>query len=133
MLRRAGIAIATSQAIDCARAARAVGLSDRQRVKEALACLVVHDLRDRARFDAAFDAFFAQKEARTLWERLSAKGFDERQLEVLRQLLADVARAGADGDRLTALLGRGADLDRLLHLAGVTQALDSMTSELQAG
>jgi uncharacterized protein with von Willebrand factor type A (vWA) domain len=134
MLRRAGIRVATSQAIDCARALALVGFENKAQVREALACIVVHDARDRARFDTAFDAFFAPaREARTLWERLGARGFTAEELDVLRALLEDLSRAGADGARLGVLVTRGAELDRLLYLAGVSRSLDRMQSELQAG
>jgi uncharacterized protein with von Willebrand factor type A (vWA) domain len=130
-LRRSGFRIATSQAIDAARAVAEVGLEDRNAVKEALACVVVDRSRERARFDAVFDAFFSSEPRRTLWERLLASGFTETEIGALRELL-ESARAGADAG-LAPLLHRGAELDRLFYLAGVTRALDSMQSTLQAG
>jgi uncharacterized protein len=134
-LRRAGLAIATSQAIDVARAVAAVGFEDRWAVREAIACLVVHEARDRGRFDAAFDAFFGPRAARaTLWERLAAQGFAEDELAHLRELLSDMATQGMDGaGAFAALLDRGAELDRLLQLAGVVRTLDGMRTQLQAG
>ena len=59
MLRRSGFAIATSQAIDAVRAVRAVGFESRELVREAIAAVVVERVRDRARFDRVFDAYFA--------------------------------------------------------------------------
>ncbi len=134
-LRRAGIRVATSQVIDASRAVAAIGLSDKDALKDAIACIVVHERSERARFDATFDAFFAPtRERGTLWERLASRGFEESEIAYVRALLAEMAACGADGaGRLGALLDRGAELDRLLHLAGIVRTLDSMRSELQAG
>src|SRR4051812_19811117 len=93
MLRRSGFAIATSQAIDAVRAVRAVGLDSRERMRDALAAVIVDRARDRARFDAVFDAFYGRTGPRTLWERLAAQGFDEAELQRLREIL-DTFAAG---------------------------------------
>jgi uncharacterized protein with von Willebrand factor type A (vWA) domain len=135
-LRRAGVSIATSQAIDVARSVAHVGFGEREIVREAVACVVVHDVRDRRRFDAAFDAFFAANGAprATLWERLAAQGFVPEEIAHVRALLDELERTrGEGGTNLGALLDRGAELDRLLQLAGAVRTLDAMKSELQAG
>ena len=80
VLRRAGFAIATSQAIDAVRAVRAVGFESQALVRDAVASVVVKRARDRARFDDAFDGFFAREPRRTLWERLAADGFSDAEL-----------------------------------------------------
>src|SRR5205823_7366266 len=97
-LRREGFRIATSQAIDAVRAVRAVGIGEREAVREAIACVVVDRPGERRRFDAAFDAFFAgDRGARgDLWERLAAKGFMPEELAELRALLGAMANANAD-------------------------------------
>ena len=135
-LRREGFAIATSQSIDVLRAVRAVGLADPGALREAIGCIVVDRARERRRFDAAFNRFFAPDRAQrgTLWERLAARGFDDDELAELRTLLRQLEEA--DGDafvHLGTLLERGADLDRLLQLAGVSRALDAVQSPLQTG
>ncbi len=135
-LRREGFSIATAQAIDVLRAARAVGFAEKDSLREAVACVVVQRARDRARFDTVFDAFFSSSRSgrTTLWERLAARGFREDELGELRGLLGLFARS--DGEsfvRLGMLLERGAELDRLLQLAGVSRALDGVQSPLQAG
>lgn len=132
VLRREGLSIATSQAIDAVRAVRALGLDSREDVREALACVVVRRRRDRARFDRAFDGFFSRSPRRTLWERLATKGFSELELDVLREWLEGVAARDPEG-ALSTLLGRAADFDRLLSLAGTSRWLDEMQSPLQAG
>jgi uncharacterized protein len=132
VLRRAGFAVATSQAIDAVRAVRAVGFASREAVKDAVASVVVKRARERARFDDVFDAFFAREPRRTLWERLAAEGFDETELGALRELLDAFAAASPDG-ALGPLVHRGAELDRLLQLAGSAEMLAGMQSPLQAG
>jgi uncharacterized protein with von Willebrand factor type A (vWA) domain len=135
-LRREGFPIATSQAIDVVRAVAAVGFSDRLILREAIACVVVDRARDRPRFDTAFERFFAPERARrgTLWERLAGRGFNDDELAELRSLLSHlVAVEGDSFDRLGVLLERGAELDRLLQLAGVSRALETVQSPLQTG
>ena len=132
VLRRAGFAIATSQAIDAVRAVRAVGFDSRDVVRDAIASVVVKRARDRARFDDAFDGYFAREPRRTLWERLAADGFSDAELDVVRELLDAFAVASPES-ALGPLVHRGAELDRLLQLAGSAQMLDSMQSALQAG
>jgi uncharacterized protein with von Willebrand factor type A (vWA) domain len=135
-LRRGGLRIATSQAIDVVRAVSVTGFADREVVREAVACVVVQSARERRRFDALFDAFFAPgREARgTLWERLERRGFAASELEALRELLdAIAAQDGAGAQHLGALLEQGAELDRLLQLAGVSRSLDALQTQLQVG
>lgn len=132
MLRRDGFVVSTAQAIDVARAVRAVGLDSKETLREAVALLVVHRHRERARFDATFDAYFARRANRTLWERLEAQGFSELERETLREALDAYASASNEGNMI-ALVQRGAELDRLLRLAGASRLLEAMRSPLQAG
>lgn len=133
VLRREGLVIATSQAMDAVRAVEAVGFDSREDLREALAAVIVQGRRDRARFDRAFDGFFARSGRRhTLWERLEAMGFTERETRALRELLEQLS-ASSPGDALGTLLERGPELDRLLSIAGTSRLLDAMQSPLQAG
>jgi len=130
-LRRDGLAVSTAQAIDVGRAVRAVGVAHGDRVREAVAAIVVQRPRERRRFDAVFDAFFHGADVdggrgRTLWERLEDRGFAAAELDALRELFAQLAASGTDGMApLETLLDRGADLDRLLALADVTRQIDA--------
>lgn len=135
VLRRHGLRIATSQAIDAARAVALVGFGSRDTLRETLATVLVTHPRERPRFEAGFEAYFARDPGagRTLWERLATKGFAEPELETLRDLLAAFAEASAEGAELAALVGRGAELDRLLQLAGTARTLDGLQSPLQSG
>ena len=69
----------------------------------------------------------AMQAARTLWERLSAEGFTDEELDILRELLDALASASPDGS-LGPHVHRGAELDRLLQLAGSAQMLEGMQS-----
>src|ERR1700690_3681934 len=129
-LRREGFDISTAQAIDAARALLAVGLERRADVRDAVGAVVVQRARDRTRFDAGFDRFFAPDTARdrasSLWDRLAARGFDNDEIETLRALLAELAaRSTGDLAPLGTLLGRGAELDRALMLGGVLRHVDA--------
>lgn len=132
VLRRSGFAIATSQALDAVRAVRAVGFESRSAVRDAIAAVIVKRAGDRDRFDAVFDAFFADSSRLTLWERLAEGGFSPLELDALRELLDSLAVSSPDS-ALGPLVHRGAELDCLLQLAGSAQALDGMQSSLQAG
>lgn len=130
-LRRDGIVIAPSQAIDAARAAAEIGFDDRELFREAIACVVVTSRRDRARFDAAFDAYFSETDAhvRDFWGRLRGEGFDDAELSALRGLL----EAMADNGALQALLGEPSDFSHLLATAEVRRHLDALTNPRQTG
>ncbi len=135
-MRRGGLRIAPSQAIDVARAIEAVGLEDARGVRDAVAAVVVDRQAHRRRFDLLWDRFFdAESGPRlSLWERLEALGFRPNELDELRGLLARMAASNGDAAaHLGALLSRGAELDRLLHLAGVARSLDSVQNPLQIG
>jgi len=135
-LRRGGFRIATSQAIDALRAVDAVGISNAFAVREAIAAVVVDRAADRPRYNEVFDSFFARDAGarRTLWERLEDLGFAPAELDALRDLLDRAAASEADGaQHLGALLERGAELDRLLHLAGIARALEAVESTMQVG
>jgi uncharacterized protein with von Willebrand factor type A (vWA) domain len=127
VLRREGFEVSTAQAIDAVRAVLAVGLERRSHVRDALAAIVVQHARDRDRFDSAFDQFFAvdaaPERARTLWERLSSRGFDDDELDVLRRLLARLAASGDES--LATLVNRGAELDAALARWGAGREVDA--------
>lgn len=137
-LRREGFAISTAQAIDVTRVCALVGFGDRATLRDAIAAVVVDRAADRARYEASFDRFFTPGAAHVgdLFARLRDRGFSDRELSALRDLLEAAAeRSGATGDALAfrALAGAEGELDQLLRTAGVARALGPMTSALQAG
>lgn len=125
VLRRDGVVVSTSQAIDAVRALRAVGLGSRATMREALAAVIVTSQKERARFDAAFDAFFTGAPRATLWERLAAAGFATSELDVLRELTEALAQASPEGGALVRLTSGGAEVHRLLQLAGAARGVPS--------
>ncbi len=125
-LRREGFSISTAQAIDAVRAVSAVGLEHRNRMGDALAAIVVHRQAERSRFDASFHAFFGSSSARDLWGRLAAHGVTDEEIEALRAMLSELASSTPDGlAPLGALLEGGAEMDRVLSLAGVARGIDA--------
>ncbi len=133
-LRRAGLAFATPQALDVARVVARLGFDDRAVLREAIAVVVVGQRRDRAAFDAAFDAFFATdlRLAGDLYDRILARGFDPADVALLRELIEASAYEGA-GPSLGGLVGGASELDYLLATAGARRALAPMTHALQTG
>jgi uncharacterized protein with von Willebrand factor type A (vWA) domain len=131
VLRREGFIVSTAQAIDVARAVQAVGLEHGDRVREAVAAVVVDRASDRARFESVFGAFFfdANTARGSLWERLESRGFAPSEVAVLRGLLDELDRAsGYDSGGvglLRGLLDHGADLDRMLALAETSRRVDA--------
>ena len=110
-----------------------MGFDDRETLREALACVLVTRRSDRRRFDATFDAFFVPQRRGDLWTRLEAQGFTPAELAALRDALAAPGSSGTDFMHLGALLEGGAELDRLLLMAGVTRTLRQLASPMQVG
>lgn len=131
-VRREGFTVSTSQAIDAVRAIELVGFSSPRDVKAALQAIIVQDAARVRRFEASVDAFFARPGPRSWWQRLQDQGVSDQEVQAMQSLFADMARASPDAP-LVGLLSRGAELDRLLQLAGVTRLLETMQSPLQAG
>lgn len=124
-LRREGLVVAPSSAVDAVRAVVAVGFDDRARLADALAAVVVKRAADRARFDDAFARYFAAERPRTLAERLEAEGLSPHEAAAVHALLAERATLRASLD-LEALVPRfGEERTRRL--------LATVGGELQAG
>jgi uncharacterized protein with von Willebrand factor type A (vWA) domain len=133
-LRREGFAIATPQAIDVARAVRAVGFEDRAVVREAIACVVVDSIERRKQFDGLFDEFFGLRLERSseLTDRLLAQGFARSELAALRDLLREFL-SPQGGGRLRALLTGGAALDHLVASEPMQEIFGRMNNRMQKG
>lgn len=133
-LRRNGLAISPPQAIDAAKAIAEIGWEDRSLVREALACILVTSLGDRARFEEGFDEFFdsASPHVRDFWGRLRHEGLSEAEIQALRDLLEAFASQGSEPE-LFALLGERNELERLLATSEIRRVLEPLTSPLQAG
>jgi uncharacterized protein with von Willebrand factor type A (vWA) domain len=137
-LRREGLAVAPSQVLDLTRAVAAIGWDDVHAVREAAAAIVVQRAADLPRFGEAFARFFARDApSRDLWQRLSAQGFTEGEVTVLRELLLGIAQGSGEElvgpGGLRALLEGGSETDHLLLLASIRREIDELRSPMQVG
>lgn len=137
-LRRAGIEIATSQAIDAAKVVALLGFDERARLRDGLEAVFVRRARDQRLYREAFDAFFSREGlvAGDLYARLAARGFGAAEIDALRELLHAVAeRSGQAPESLAlrALTGSPQELDHLLRAAGLRRAVAGLSSKLQLG
>ncbi|GGS69648.1 vWA domain-containing protein [Streptomyces cinerochromogenes] len=100
-LRAHGVRIGTGETVDAARAAEALGLADRELLREGLAATLLHGPGQRALFDAVFDLYFprgvggpqdAPRDREALRDRLAdALAADDR------ALMARLAAEAVDG------------------------------------
>ncbi|MFG3009441.1 VWA domain-containing protein [Streptomyces cinerochromogenes] len=100
-LRAHGVRIGTGETVDAARAVEALGLADRELLREGLAATLLHGPGQRALFDAVFDLYFprgvggpedAPRDRETLRDRLAdALAADDR------ALMAQLAAEAVDG------------------------------------
>lgn len=100
-LRAHGVRIGTGETVDAARAVEALGLADRERLREGLAATLLHGPGQRALFDSVFDLYFprgvggpedAPRDRETLRDRLAeALAADDR------AMMARLAAEAVDG------------------------------------
>ncbi|MFF9765794.1 VWA domain-containing protein [Streptomyces sp. NPDC053086] len=100
-LRAHGVRIGTGETVDAARAVEALGLADRELLREGLAATLLHGPGQRALFDSVFDLYFprgvggpqdAPRDRETLRDRLAEALADDD-----RALLARLAAEAVDG------------------------------------
>ncbi|MER6925806.1 hypothetical protein ABT314_44050, partial [Streptomyces spiralis] len=92
-LRAHGLRIGTGETVDAARAVEALGLADRELLREGLAATLLHGSGQRTVFDPVFDLYFPRG--------VGAPDGEPAGREELRDRLADALAAGD-----TALLGQ---------------------------
>ncbi|MCL2448162.1 MAG: VWA domain-containing protein [Polyangiaceae bacterium] len=135
-LRREGFDTSPAQAVDVARAIRAVGLEDPWAVREAVAAVIGPPRETRPRFDAAFRDFFSWSSAShrlSLEERLRRAGFTADELTALQEALAGAAHdSPARAAALGRVLAERADLDDAVIRSGFAEWVDAGSS-LQLG
>ncbi|MET8564604.1 VWA domain-containing protein [Streptomyces flaveolus] len=100
-LRAHGVRIGTGETVDAARAVEALGLADRELLREGLAATLLHAPGQRAVFDSVFDLYFprgvggpedAPRDRETLRDRLAeALAADDR------AMMAQLAAEAVDG------------------------------------
>ncbi|MGW7065465.1 vWA domain-containing protein [Streptomyces sp. NPDC054855] len=105
-LRAHGIRIGTGETVDAAQAIEALGLTDRERVREGLAAALLHGERQRPVFDPVFDLYFPRGIGAPKVPDRSGQGFDRDDLRDRlaaalaandRALLAQLAAEAVDG------------------------------------
>ncbi|MFI9341917.1 VWA domain-containing protein [Streptomyces sp. NPDC052773] len=92
-LRSHGVRVGTGETVDAARAMRALGLADRELLREGLAATLLHTTGQRQLFDQVFDLYFPRG--------LGAPGGEPAGREELRERLAPALAAND-----VALMGR---------------------------
>ncbi|MFG3003399.1 vWA domain-containing protein [Streptomyces calvus] len=92
-LRSHGLRIGTGETVDAARAVEALGLADRELLREGLAATLLHGTAQRPVFDAVFDLYFPRAVGAPEGGPADREGLRDR-----------LAAALADND--TALMGR---------------------------
>ncbi|MFF8507513.1 VWA domain-containing protein [Streptomyces sp. NPDC015492] len=102
-LRAHGFGIGTGETVDAGLALQAVGFTDRERVREALAATLLHGGAQRPVFDRVFDLYFPLGHGRAA-EAYENSPAGPAELAALRERLAEALVAGdaAALDRLAA-------------------------------
>ncbi|MEU1408141.1 VWA domain-containing protein [Streptomyces sp. NPDC005728] len=100
-LRGHGVRIGTGETVDAALAAEALGLADRELLREGLAATLLHGPGQRAVFDPVFDLYFPRVVGGPDTERTDREGLRDRLAEALaaddRSLMARLAAEAVDG------------------------------------
>ncbi|MEU2060556.1 VWA domain-containing protein [Streptomyces sp. NPDC013455] len=100
-LRAHGVRIGTGETVDAARAVAALGLADRERLREGLAATLLHGPGQRALFDSVFDLYFPSGVGGPESTSRDRESLRDRLAEALaaddRALLARLAAQAVDG------------------------------------
>ncbi|MER8115594.1 VWA domain-containing protein [Streptomyces sp. SID8366] len=100
-LRAHGVRIGTGETVDAALAAEALGLGDRELLREGLAATLLHGAAQRAVFDPVFDLYFPRGVGAPDAGPADREGLRDRLAEALaaddRTLMAQLAAQAVDG------------------------------------
>ncbi|MEU5493545.1 VWA domain-containing protein [Streptomyces griseofuscus] len=100
-LRAHGVRIGTGETVDAARAAEALGLGDRELLREGLAATLLHGPAQRAVFDPVFDLYFPRGVGAPDAGPSDRESLRDRLTEALaaddRALMAQLAAQAVDG------------------------------------
>ncbi|MEU1658780.1 VWA domain-containing protein [Streptomyces griseofuscus] len=100
-LRAHGVRIGTGETVDAARAAEALGLGDRELLREGLAATLLHGPAQRAVFDPVFDLYFPRGVGAPDAGPSDRESLRDRLAEALaaddRPLMAQLAAQAVDG------------------------------------
>ena len=113
-LRGQGIAVGPSETVDAGRVLSALGLADREVLREGLACAVLHRPDHRDTYDAMFDLWFpAALGARTVLDGAdpsTPEAMPVDDIEAVRAMLVELLTANPDvadlDARLVAMIAR---------------------------
>jgi len=113
-LRAQGISVGPSETVDAGQVLAVLDLTDREEVREGLACAVLRRADHRQTYDALFDLWWpAALGGRTVLEDDSTdgpSGPDAQDVETMRQMLLDLLTDNPDigelDDRLVALIAQ---------------------------
>lgn len=111
-LRAQGISVGPSETVDAGQVLGVLDLTDREEVREGLACAVLRRADHRQTYDALFDLWWpAALGGRTVLENESPavpEGTDPQDLEAMRQMLLDLLADNPDisdlDERLVAMI-----------------------------
>ncbi|MEU6462843.1 VWA domain-containing protein [Streptomyces sp. NPDC046976] len=100
-LRAHGVRVGTGETVDAARAAEALGLGDRELLREGLASTLLHGQAQRAVFDPVFDLYFPRGVGAPDAGPTDRESLRDRLAEALtaddRALMAQLAAQAVDG------------------------------------
>ncbi|MFF7356742.1 MULTISPECIES: VWA domain-containing protein [Streptomyces] len=100
-LRAHGVRIGTGETVDAARALEALGLADRERLREGLAATLLHGPGQRAVFDPVFDLYFPRGVGGPDGAATDREALRDRLAQALaaddRALMARLAAEAVDG------------------------------------
>lgn len=100
-LRAHGIRIGTGETVDAAQAMEALGLADRERLREGLAATLLHGIGGRQVFDAVFDLYFPRGVGAPEQEAVARDALRERLAAALtaddRAMMGRLAVEAVDG------------------------------------
>ncbi|MEU7422954.1 VWA domain-containing protein [Streptomyces sp. NPDC040750] len=100
-LRAHGVRIGTGESVDAARAVEALGLADRERLREGLAATLLHGPAQRAVFDPVFDLYFPRGVGGRDGGPVDREDLRDRLAKALaaddRALLTELAAEAVDG------------------------------------
>jgi uncharacterized protein with von Willebrand factor type A (vWA) domain len=139
LLRKNGVRVSTSEAIDAVRAVAAVGFEHGDQVRAALQAALIKRPADQGSFDELFSLFFLRgaalldaAEPPPVLDMLGQAGLDAEQIAQLLDQLAGAA-AGLGAVARTGLGASSPQIQQLVQTAGAAIDLERISSPLQVG
>jgi uncharacterized protein with von Willebrand factor type A (vWA) domain len=131
-VRENGISAGVKESLDALRAAAAVGIADRERVKFALRAVLCSSKADWDLFDEIFAAFWSGREAGASWERgkrkKKAREEESQQENAELALMGQSSSATVEGEGKAVM---GATAHERLKKADFSEVADADLAELE--